>query len=285
MNVIEQIKAIEREQLDAWTDIRMVGRGYGIVDNVSRIAAAEDCVSARVRGGSLYVTSVFVDAQGKVDSRCTCPVRTRCKHAVALMLAVQRKLKAGETIPLTTIPEESDARLLVQAAEEAERRAEEAKRLAALQEEKRRAAARRAEIKKLKADFEQVRERVLTACAHRDPAAIRDSVEELLYWSDDDDLDIAYPEAFHFIPDLVDWTMETVVVALRASGWSAADVLVWACDLPSFPSGNENLLERVKDALRDFRPDIVEVIVLQGRGWKNIWTGKCDPKDLRRLCK
>ena len=230
MNIIEQIKAIEHEQLDAWTDIRMVGRGYGIVDNVSRIVAAEDCVSARVRGGSLYVTSVFVDAQGKVDSRCTCPVRTRCKHAVALMLAVQRKLKAGEAIPLTTIPAESDARLLVQAAEEAERRAEEAKRLAALQEEKRRAAARRAEIKRLKADFEQARERVLMACAHRDPAAIRDSVEELLYWSDDD-LNIDYPEAFHFVPDLVNWTMETVVVALRASGWSAADVLVWACDL------------------------------------------------------
>lgn len=231
MKVAEQIKKLTPEQLDAWTDIRMVGRGYGIVDNVSQIVTADDCVSARVRGGSLYVTSVFSGEDGKIDSRCTCPVRNRCKHAVALMLKVQRMQKSGEKLPIGEIPAEMDARLLVRAAEEAKKREEEAKRLAALREEERREAARRAEIERIKSDFEQVREKVLVACSRRDAPAICEAVEDLLVWSDDDEAELNYPGEFQYVPKIVDWTMETVVVSLRASGWSAADVLVWSSRL------------------------------------------------------
>ena len=41
------------------------------------------------------------------------------------------------------------------------------------------------------------------------------------------------------------------------------------CDLPSFPS-DEELLERVKDAMKGVRPDIVEVIVLHGKGMSEL---------------
>ena len=229
--MVESIKALPSEALDSWTDIRMVGRGYGMVDRVSNVVASSECVSARVRGGSLYVTSVFSGEDGKIDSRCTCPVRNRCKHAVALMLKVQRMSKSGEMIPSGEIPAEMDARLLVRAAEEAKKREEEEKRLAALREEERREAARRAEAEKLRADFEQVREKLLAACSRRDAPAICEAVEDLLVWSDDDEAELNYPGEFQYVPKIVDWTMETVVVSLRESGWSAADVLAWACGL------------------------------------------------------
>lgn len=177
-DIVERIDALSSGALDSWTDIRMVGRGYGIVDRVSNVVASSECVSARVRGGSLYVTSVFSGEDGKIDSRCTCPVRNRCKHAVALMLKVQRMLKSGEKIPTGEIPVEMDARLLVRAAEEAKMREEEKKRLAALRDEERREAARQAEVRKIKANFEQVRERVLAACSRRDAPAICEAIED-----------------------------------------------------------------------------------------------------------
>ena len=112
-DVVTRIKSLSPEALDSWTDIRMVGRGYGMVDRVSNVLASSECVSAKVHGSAYYVTSVFSSEDGKIDSRCTCPVRHRCKHAVALMLKVQRALKSGEELPTGDIPAEMDARLLV----------------------------------------------------------------------------------------------------------------------------------------------------------------------------
>lgn len=230
-DIVERIDALSSGEVDSWTDIRMVGRGYGMVDRVSNVVASSECVSANVRGSAYYVTSVFSGEDGQIDSRCTCPVRNRCKHAVALMLKVQRMLKSGEKIPTGEIPAEMDARLLVRAAEEAKKREEEEKRLAALREEEKRESERRAEIEKIKANFEQIREKVLVACSQRDAPAICEAVEDFLVWSDDDEDALNYPGEFQYVPKIVDWTMETVVVSLRASGWNAADVLVWACDL------------------------------------------------------
>lgn len=230
-DVVARIKSLSSEALDSWTDIRMVGRGYGMVDRVSNVLASSECVSAKVHGSAYYVTSVFSSEDGKIDSRCTCPVRHRCKHAVALMLKVQRALKSGEELPTGDIPAEMDARLLVRAAEEAEKRKEEERRLAALREEERREAKRRAEIAKLNADFDLLREKVLAACARRDASAICEAVEDFLIWSDADEAEMNYPGEFTFVPKIVDWTMETVVQSLRASGWSAADVLVWSSRL------------------------------------------------------
>ena len=230
-NIVEMIDALSSVEFDSWTDIRMVGRGYGMVDRVSKVVASSECVSANVRGSAHYVTSVFSGEDGKIDSRCTCPVRNRCKHAVALMLKVQRMQMSGETIPTGEIPVEMDARLLVRAAEEAKKREEEEKRLAALREEEKRESERRAEIEKIKANFEQIREKVLVACSRRDAPAICEAVEDFLVWSDDDEDALNYPGEFQYVPKIVDWTMETVVVSLRESGWNAADVLAWACDL------------------------------------------------------
>ena len=44
------------------------------------------------------------------------------------------------------------------------------------------------------------------------------------------------------------------------------------CDLPEFPWGEwaSELLERVKDAMKGVRPDIVEVIILHGKGMSEL---------------
>ena len=51
-NIVEMIDALYSGELDSWTDIRMVGRGYGMVDRVSNVVASSECVSANVRGSA-----------------------------------------------------------------------------------------------------------------------------------------------------------------------------------------------------------------------------------------
>ena len=87
------------ERLFAWTDPKMVGRAYGYLDKVEGISFVDgQGIVARVHGTSDYYTRVFVGGDGDFDSVCSCPVGHRCKHAVAVILNVSKKIKDGGCI-------------------------------------------------------------------------------------------------------------------------------------------------------------------------------------------
>ena len=87
------------ERLFAWTDSKMVGRAYGYLDKVEGITFVDgQGIVARVHGTSDYYTKVFAGGDGDFDSVCSCPVGHRCKHAVAVILNVSKKIKDGGCI-------------------------------------------------------------------------------------------------------------------------------------------------------------------------------------------
>ena len=54
---------------------------------------------AEVHGSDTYYAKLRVDASGRLEGVCTCPVGVRCKHCVALALTAAKRLKAGDDFP------------------------------------------------------------------------------------------------------------------------------------------------------------------------------------------
>ena len=87
------------EWLFAWTDPKMVGRAYGYLDKVEGITLVDgQGIVALAHGTDDYYTRVFIDDDGALDAVCSCPVGHRCKHAVAVILNVSKKIKDGGSI-------------------------------------------------------------------------------------------------------------------------------------------------------------------------------------------
>ena len=55
-------------------------------------------VVASINGAASFITRVKCNSGGKVEDKCTCPVGWGCKHAVALVLVIRKKLANGEEI-------------------------------------------------------------------------------------------------------------------------------------------------------------------------------------------
>ena len=91
------------ERLFVWTDPKMVGRAYGYLGKVEGLAyVGGRGIVARVHGTSDYYTRVFVGGDGELESVCSCPVGHRCKHAVAAIVSVARKIRDGGSVPENT---------------------------------------------------------------------------------------------------------------------------------------------------------------------------------------
>ncbi len=102
-------KELTHAALEAWADKNIVARGkqYFHAGWVSNLAlTSSGAVVARVRGERRYTAWVDFVAGG-LNSRCTCPYELTCKHAVAVALAYQDRLKRGEEVPAL---EEDDPR-------------------------------------------------------------------------------------------------------------------------------------------------------------------------------
>ena len=101
------IVAATDESLFAWTDPKMVGRAHGYLDKIGLLAEVKgNGIVAHVRGTDDYVTHVWLNEEGAIESECSCPVGYRCKHAVAAILSCSRRLAAGE--PVGTLPEDGN---------------------------------------------------------------------------------------------------------------------------------------------------------------------------------
>ncbi len=89
--------------LTDWAGDKIVSRGksYQKSGSVSGLSLTRDEeLIAWVKGTEKYVTSVSYE-DGELNSRCTCPYWSDCKHAVAVVLEYLSRMKKGETIPET----------------------------------------------------------------------------------------------------------------------------------------------------------------------------------------
>ena len=79
--------ALTWDDLEEWAGARAVSRGqyYQRDGRVEDLAISEKSrLLATVVGGESYTVSVWLKGKG-IQSRCTCPVGTACKHAVAVV--------------------------------------------------------------------------------------------------------------------------------------------------------------------------------------------------------
>ena len=97
------IAAATDEKLFDWTDPKMVGRAYGYLDKVESITLVDGQeIVALAHGTNDYYTRVFMGKGGDLESECSCPVGHRCKHAVAVILNVAKRISDGVCIAENT---------------------------------------------------------------------------------------------------------------------------------------------------------------------------------------
>ncbi|MGN0844330.1 MAG: SWIM zinc finger domain-containing protein [Kiritimatiellia bacterium] len=102
----ECLRKLNRDDIRKWVGDPTAQRGELYQDRVGEIVALENCLAAKVRGTDEYTTNLFVNADGKPTSICTCPVGANCKHGVALALCASKKLQDGG---VTAIRDGSDS--------------------------------------------------------------------------------------------------------------------------------------------------------------------------------
>lgn len=87
------------DDLTTWTSGRTVTRGKGYVSNVENMVEMPDgAIVACVHGGMDYLTRIYLKSDGTLDSKCSCPVGSRCKHAIALILVAAKRLNSNKDI-------------------------------------------------------------------------------------------------------------------------------------------------------------------------------------------
>ena len=100
------------EDVEKWAGNRIVtrGRSYQRRGAVRDIKRAEDgALIAWVQGNRRYATRVSIRGKNNLESECTCPYQTTCKHAVAVVLEYLESIKSRIAIAHV---EEDDPRQL-----------------------------------------------------------------------------------------------------------------------------------------------------------------------------
>lgn len=98
----KRLLALTWDELREWSDARSVERGRGYLSRVEPpVLFPDGGLVAEVHGSDAYYAKLRVDASGRLEGVCTCPVGVRCKHCVALALTAAKRLKAARTSPAT----------------------------------------------------------------------------------------------------------------------------------------------------------------------------------------
>ena len=96
----KRLLALTWDELREWSDARSVERGRGYLSRVEPpVLFPDGGLVAEVHGSDDYYAKLRVDASGRLEGVCTCPVGVRCKHCVALALTAAKRLKAGDDFP------------------------------------------------------------------------------------------------------------------------------------------------------------------------------------------
>ena len=90
--------------MENWAGNRIVARGQSYLESqaVRDLERAEDgALVAWVQGTRRYATRVRIEGRKSLQSECTCPYWTTCKHAVAVVLEylenIKNKIPIGQT--------------------------------------------------------------------------------------------------------------------------------------------------------------------------------------------
>ncbi len=88
--------------LEQWAGSRIVSRGqnYQKQGRVSELARTDDGgLIAWVDGSHQYATKVVIGKDGALDSVCTCPYQSDCKHGVATVLEYLDRVEKNQQVP------------------------------------------------------------------------------------------------------------------------------------------------------------------------------------------
>ena len=111
-NPVDPFSSLRWEDVENWAGNRIVARGQSYLDSraVQDLKRAEDgALVAWVQGSRRYATRVRTEGRKNLQSECTCPYWTTCKHAVAVVLEYLENIKNKKAIGRV---EEDDPRLL-----------------------------------------------------------------------------------------------------------------------------------------------------------------------------
>ena len=111
-NPVDPFSSLRWEDVENWAGNRIVARGRSYLESraVQDLKRAEDgALVAWVNGIRRYATRVRIEGRKNLESECTCPFWTTCKHAVAVVLEYLENIKNKKTIGRV---EEDDPRLL-----------------------------------------------------------------------------------------------------------------------------------------------------------------------------
>lgn len=240
-----------QKAFDGWTDSGSIQRGCGYLGQVKELAVDEGSLYGAVDGTSRYITKVWYE-NGEFGSVCTCPVGSRCKHSVALMLRAKELIAKGGTIP-DSVDGEWKAAIESRWVEVEGQIKEQERRTAARRLEKRRkeeaeeraAASERRREEKFREDFAAVREALLEACVGSSSGRIKETLRTFLEWADDCELPL-HPDLSDEVTATVDSTTDKAFESLEGLGFSPVDMIVLAYELSS-PSGYSDVGRRFED--------------------------------------
>jgi uncharacterized Zn finger protein len=93
-------RSLTWEDLETWAGAKSLKKGRSYRSHVSQFGQTKDGgYLAWVQGSERYITHVEIK-QGQLESRCSCPVGTRCKHAVAVVLVGLEQIKNKKPVAL-----------------------------------------------------------------------------------------------------------------------------------------------------------------------------------------
>ena len=79
----KRLLALTWDELREWSDARSVERGRGYLSRVEPpVLFPDGGLVAEVHGSDTYYAKLRVDASGRLEGVCTCPVGFRCKPGV-----------------------------------------------------------------------------------------------------------------------------------------------------------------------------------------------------------
>ncbi len=99
---VDPFSELTWDDLEEWAGSRIVARGRsyrrkGAVRELQR-DEEEDALVASVVGSRLYAVRVRIDGSKDLISECTCPYRTTCKHAVAVVVEYLEMVKTRTAV-------------------------------------------------------------------------------------------------------------------------------------------------------------------------------------------
>lgn len=101
-NLLQRFATLTWNDLGDWAGETIVSRArtYQRQGRVSGLAVTADgSLVGWVDGAERYACKVVIDADGKINSRCTCPYMFDCKHGVAMVFECLEELEENRIIP------------------------------------------------------------------------------------------------------------------------------------------------------------------------------------------